>query len=115
MSTRTTTPAERSAAAASGRPEAKGLSKEGPQDQDRDVLSIVELAALYIGTGGADPRAQKVFDAGVKAGHIDASGKYVGPPANGDKKPHDDMLAQGADMSDIDALLASIADDDDAD
>jgi hypothetical protein len=113
MAKQQSTPAEREATRAGGTVDPKVFDKESPEQQDQDVFSVAELAALYIGAGGDDPRAQKIFDAAKKAGHITEKGEYVGPSENGDSHPADEMLADGIDIDALMALMAADEGDDD--
>lgn len=106
------TQAERDATRVSGPVNPKAFDTESPEAQDNDVFTVAEMAALYIGNGGDDPRAKKVFDAAKAAGHIDAKGRYVGPSGNGEPHPASEMLAEGLD---IDALMALLAEADEGD
>ena len=85
---------ERAATRSSGRVDPKVFDAEPEAQQDQDVLTIEELATLYIDMMGQtgrkpDPRAVALFEAGKKAGHISKDGVYVGPPTNGEEEEVD--------------------------
>ena len=71
--TKTITKNEREAAVAD-RPE---IANDPPELQDQEIIQLEELAALYVSTGGRDPRAMKIFEAAKAAGRIDSDGNWV--------------------------------------
>jgi len=89
VGTQATTRQEREAVRTSGKVDPDAFKAEPADQQESDTLGIVELAAIYIAHGGTDRRAQKVFKAGQKAGHIDSTGNYVGPQARENSEPSD--------------------------